>query len=202
MEQEKLLKVLKTRGFKPALFASAEEAAQYVLSLIPAGASVGAGGSVTLTKMKLLERLAAAGHEVYSHATVAEEKRGEVYQLASRADWYISSANALSMSGEIVNIDGAANRVSALSFGVKNIIYVIGRNKITPDLTSALERARHKAAPPNAARLNKKTPCAVTGECAFCNSPDCICNVTTIMHHPTKYQSAVHVLIVDEDLGY
>ena len=104
--------------------------------------------------------------------------------------------------GELVNIDGAANRVSALCFGVKKIVYIIGINKIAPTLGAALDRASNIAAPLNAKRLNKKTPCAVTGKCSHCNSPDCICNVTAITHHPTKYQTEVHVVIAGENLGY
>ena len=139
---------------------------------------------------------------MYSHSTVPESERSVVYQKAGSADWYITSANAVTEGGELVNIDGAANRVSALCFGVKKIVYIIGKNKIAPTLEAAIYRAKNVAAPLNAKRLNKKTPCAVTGRCHDCNSPDCICNVTTITHHPTKYQTEVHVVIAGEDLGY
>ena len=202
MDIEKVLKNLKRRGFLPAYFESGKKAAGYVCSLIPAGESVGSGGSMTIASLGILERLAEGGHKVYAHSLVPESERGNVYQKAGGADWYITSANAVTEGGEIVNIDGAANRVSALCFGVKKIIYIIGVNKITPALGEAIDRAKNIAAPLNAKRLNKKTPCTVTGRCSDCNSPDCICNVTTITHHPTKYQTEVHVVIAGENLGY
>lgn len=202
MDTQKLLKNLKTRGFIPAYFESGKEAAAYVCSLIADGESVGSGGSVTIASLGILQTLVERGNKVYSHSTVPESERSVVYQKAGSADWYITSANAVTEGGELVNIDGAANRVSALCFGVKKIIYIIGKNKIAPTLEAAIYRAKNVAAPLNAKRLNKKTPCAVTGRCHDCNSPDCICNVTTITHHPTKYQTEVHVVIAGEDLGY
>ena len=201
MDREKLSKALARRGFKPYFFDNAAQAAEFVLKLIPDGASVGSGGSVSVAQTGLLPELAKT-RAVYAHSVVPEEKRGAVYQAAAQAEWYVTSANAVTEDGELVNIDGAANRVGALCFGVPNIVYIVGVNKLTPDLTAAIERARNVAAPLNAKRLNKKTPCAVTGKCAYCNSPDCICNVTTIMHHPTKYQKAVYVLVVEQNLGY
>lgn len=202
MDVNTLLKNLSRRGFKSAYFEGAKEACDYICSLIPVKDSVGSGGSVTISSMHLPERLIDEGHTVYAHSTIPESERGRVYQLAGEADWYISSANALTEGGELVNIDGAANRVSALCFGVKKIVYIIGINKIAPTLGAALDRASNIAAPLNAKRLNKKTPCAVTGKCSHCNSPDCICNVTAITHHPTKYQAEVHVVIAGENLGY
>ena len=202
MDREKLSEALARRGFKPYFFDNAAQAAEFVLKLIPNGASVGSGGSVTITSLGILQTLAERGNKVYSHSTVPESERSVVYQKAGSADWYITSANAVTEGGELVNIDGAANRVSALCFGVKKIVYIIGKNKIAPTLEAAIYRAKNVAAPLNAKRLNKKTPCAVTGRCHDCNSPDCICNVTTITHHPTKYQTEVHVVIAGEDLGY
>ena len=130
------------------------------------------------------------------------QKRESIYKLAGSADWYVSSTNALSEEGDFVNIDGTANRIAALAFGVKNILYVLGTNKIAPDLASAIDRARNVAAPPNAVRCNKNTPCATSGQCCYCDSEDCICNATLISHHPTKYQENVYVVIIDEILGY
>lgn len=202
MDMNKILKNLKIRGFIPAYFESGAEAADYVCSLIREGESVGSGGSMTIASLHILERLVQSGHKVYAHSAVPESERGDVYQKAGKADWYLTSANAMAEGGELVNIDGAANRVSALCFGVKKIVYIIGINKIAPTLGAALDRASNIAAPLNAKRLNKKTPCAVTGKCSHCNSPDCICNVTAITHHPTKYQTEVHVVIAGENLGY
>lgn len=193
---------LSIRGFIPVYIGSAAEAADYVVNLIGSGATVGMGGSMTAVQMHLPEKLIEAGNTVYSHSTVPAEQRDDVYRLAANAQWYLSSANAITQGGDIINIDGAANRVSALAYGVKNIVYVIGVNKITADIESGIERIRNVASPLNTRRLGKKTPCAVTGKCSYCNSPDCICNVTTIMHHPTRHQNKVYVIIIGEELGY
>ena len=132
----------------------------------------------------------------------ALERLPETADFTEVAEEIKKTSFKITRAGELVNIDGAANRVSALAFGVKNVIYVVGINKICPTLEDALDRASNVAAPLNAKRLNKRTPCAVTGKCSKCNSPDCICNVTAITHHPTKYQSNVYVIVVGENLGY
>ncbi|MDE6473758.1 MAG: lactate utilization protein [Clostridia bacterium] len=202
MQIQNLLNNLTKRGFKPHYFDARKDALDFVLNLIPQGASVGIGGSMTVKELGLDNMLAKRGNSVYSHSLVSPELRDKVYQLAGSADWYISSANALSEEGDVVNIDGSANRISALAFGVKNILYVLGSNKISPDLASAIDRARNIAAPPNAKRLNKNTPCATSGQCCLCDSEDCICNATLISHHPTRYQENVYIVIIGESLGY
>lgn len=193
---------LKKRGFLPYYFDSSKEAVDFVLELIPENESVGIGGSMTVTGLELDKKLQQKGVTVYSHSLVSPELKNKVYQLANSADWYLSSTNALTESGDFVNIDGSANRISALCFGVKKVIYVLGVNKITPDIESAISRVRNVAAPLNTRRLNKNTPCATSGECCYCDSPDCICNATLISHHPTKYQEKVYVIIINENLGY
>ena len=202
MEIQHVIDNLARKGFKPKYFDSQKDAVDFILHLIPTSSSIGIGGSMTIKQLGLDSKLFEKGNVVYSHSLVAEEQRNKVYQLAAGADWYLSSANALSESGDLVYIDGAANRISALAFGVKNILYVLGVNKITPDLQSAIDRVRNVAAPPNAKRLNKNTPCAKVGKCCLCNSPDCICNATLITHHPTRYQENVYVVIIGESLGY
>ena len=167
MQIQKVLTNLTKRGFKPFYFEDRKEALDFVLNLIPQNASVGVGGSMTIKQLELDNLLAKRGNTVYSHSLVSPELRDKVYQLACSSDWYLSSTNALSEEGDFVNIDGSANRISALSFGVKNILYVLGNNKISPDLESAIDRARNIAAPPNAKRLNKNTPCATSGQCCM-----------------------------------
>ncbi|MDE6275862.1 MAG: lactate utilization protein [Clostridia bacterium] len=202
MDIKKVMNNLTKRGFKPFYFESRKEALDFILDTIPQNASVGMGGSMTVKELDLDNMLYKRGNTIYSHSLVAPEQRQNVYQLAGSADWYVSSTNALSEQGDFVNIDGSANRISALAFGVKNILYVLGANKIAPDLASAIDRARNIAAPPNAKRLNKNTPCATSGQCSLCDSDDCICNATLISHHPTRYQENVYVVIIGETLGY
>ena len=192
----------KLRGFIPHV-AEKEQVNALVESLIGAEPkTIGSGGSMTLHDLGTLFGLAAKGHKVYSYDTVSDEERPTMYQRAAKADWFVSSANAITTSGDIVNIDGTANRVAPLLFGVPNIIYVFGVNKIVDTLDEAIDRVRNHACPLNARRLNKNTPCAITGKCSMCNSADCICNVTTIVHHPTRLQAQVHLIIVPEQLGY
>lgn len=193
MDFSNLSKKLAHRGFIPVICKDKAEATQKILSLVPVDQTVGTGGSVTLAQLDVKTALAARGNVFFDR---------NAYQSAAHADWFLSSANALTEGGDIVNIDGSANRVSSLIFGVPNVIYAVGKNKIVKDLDAAIERIRNYTCHLNAVRLGKTTPCAVTGKCAYCTGKECMCNVTTIVHHPTRYQEKVYVLLIDEDLGY
>ncbi len=199
---DKIFDNAKKRGFVPHI-ANADEVNDLVCSLIgDAPVKIGSGGSMTLKALGTLSALVDKGHTVYSYDTVKDEDRDRLYQLAAGADWFISSANAVTERCDIVNIDGTTNRVAPLIFGVPDIIYVVGSNKLVPDLQAAEKRIRDHACHLNAVRLGRKTPCAFTGKCSYCDSPDCMCNVTTIVHHPTKLQKQVHLILVREQLGY
>ena len=130
---------------------------------------------------------------------------GDFYEMfgadARTASVYVTSANALAETGEIVNIDGNGNRVSSTIFGHETVYFVVGENKITSDLPSAWDRARNIAAPKNAARLGKNTPCAADGVCHDCQSPQCICSVITVHRRKPSSCNAV-VILVHESLGY
>lgn len=197
-----LSKKLAARGFIPVICADGKAAADKILELIPVDDTVGAGGSVTLNQLNIPELLTQRGTTLYSHSTVSEELKNRVYQLAASAKWYLASANAITENGEIVNTDGSANRVSSLIFGVPNIIYAVGKNKIVKDFDAAVDRIRNYTCHLNAVRLGKSTPCAITGKCGNCTGKECMCNVTTIVHHPTRYQDKVYILLIDEELGY
>lgn len=202
MQIEKTLDNLTRKGFKPFYFKDRESAVEFILNLIPQTSSVGFGGSMTVRELSLDRRLAERGNTVYSSDTISAELKNKLHQLANSSEWYVSSTNALTEGGDFVNIDGTANRISALAYGIKNIVYVLGVNKITPDLDSAIERIRNHACPLNTRRLNKNTPCATSGQCCYCDSDDCICNATLISHHPTRLQENVYAIIIDETLGY
>ncbi|MDE5990345.1 MAG: lactate utilization protein [Clostridia bacterium] len=202
MQIEQTLDNLKRKGFKPFYFQDRESAVNFILDLIPKTSSVGFGGSMTVKELALDFRLAKQGNKVYSYDTISPDLKDRLHQLAGSSDWYISSTNALTEGGDFVNIDGTANRISALAYGVKNIVYVLGVNKITADLDSAIDRIRNHACHLNAKRLNKNTPCATSGQCCYCDSEDCICNATLISHHPTRLQENVYAIIINETLGY
>lgn len=193
---------LKAKGFIPSYFESEKEAIDYAMSLIDSNQTVGSGGSMTIKSLGLLNKLKERGNIIYHTDFFPNDDRKELYRKAGEADFYLSSANAITQGGDIVNIDGTANRVSALIYGCKNVMYLVGINKICADLDSAIDRVRNVASPLNTKRLNKKTPCAITGKCSYCNSPDCICNTTVISHHPTTKQENVYVIIINKELGY
>lgn len=202
MEINKVVENLKVRGFEPFYFESRDEAIDKIVEIIGHDKSVGFGGSMTVHELELMDILENEGNNILSHSKVSPEERDHVYQLAQSANFYISSTNALTEQGELVNIDGTANRVATFTFGVKNIIFVLGVNKITKDVTSAINRIRNYVAPKNCVRLHRNTPCATLGHCVNCNSDDCICNTTVISHHPTSKQDHVYVIIINEELGY
>lgn len=190
------------RGFKFSFYENCDDAINYILSLIPSGSSIGFGGSVSVKESGLLDALINSNKYKLLHRDLCKNlNQEELYKQMHNADWYITSTNALCETGDMVNIDGRANRVAAMLNGPKNIIIFCGINKIVPDIEKGIERTRNIASPPNCIRLNKKTPCAVTGHCSYCNSPDTICKATVIQHHPTT-DSTVYIILVNKNLGY
>lgn len=204
MAMEKLIKLqeaLRAKGYIAEVCETKEEAAAYIDSQIDHRV-VGIGGSQTVAQMKLFDRLA-SHNEVFWHDEKPEGMTVmETRQAATRAEVYISSVNAISMDGVIVNIDNTGNRVAAISFGPDKVFLVIGENKVAEDYDSALFRARNVAAPKNAKRLNRKTPCALTGDkCYDCKSPERICrNLSVLWNRPAGIE--YHVVLINEELGY
>lgn len=187
-QMEKAAKGLEKRGFEVAFASSREEAARLVMKEAESAASVGWGGSETIKALGVRDQLSAADKEIRDHAL--------------EMDLFLLSANALLTDGRIVNIDGRGNRVAASISGPKRVVYVIGRNKVVEGgVDEAIARIRKCACPPNCRRLGKRTPCALTGVCADCNSPDRICKVIAIFERrPTATPTLV--ILVDEELGY
>ena len=195
MAFETVKKNLEARGFSVSTFSTAAEAAAYLDSAID-GTTVDIGGSMTVQQMGLHEKLA-AHNEVHWHWTDGPEARAK----AAHADVYITSANGLTENGEVINIDGAGNRVASTLYGHKRVYFIIGRNKLAPTYDEALWRARNIAAPKNAQRLGKKTPCAVKGDrCYDCKSPDRICRGLVVLWGPSMGVET-EIVLVDEDLG-
>ena len=194
---EKTRKNLEGRGFRVHRFASGAEAAEFLVQTLH-GTSIGIGGSVTIDTLGVYDRLCGSNEVLWHWKNHAPETR----ERAGKAETYLCSANGVSENGEIVNIDGKCNRVAATLFGPKRCIFVCGVNKLRPDLQSAIERARNIAAPLNAKRLNKKTPCAVDGRCHNCKSPERICRAMVIhMGVPSGFESC-EVVLIGEKLGY
>lgn len=196
MDYALLKKNFENHRFHTLYFETKEEAAAYLKETIK-GKTVGFGGSITSQEMGLYELLG-ENNEVYWHWKTPGR---ETYEKAMTADVYILSANGVSETGELINIDGTGNRVAASIYGPGKVCYIVGRNKIAPDIPSAIKRAKDIAAAKNAVRLNRNTPCAVTGVCHNCNSPDRICSATVIVERPGTGME-IEILFVNEDLGY
>ena len=191
----KVEQALRQRGYTVHVFETGAEAADYLNGAID-GVSVGIGGSVTVQQLGLYDRLA-QHNQVYWHWQGGPEQRDK----AAGADVYLTSANGLAETGEILNIDGAGNRVASTLYGHKKVYFVIGANKLAPTRDEALWRARNIAAPRNAQRLGKKTPCAVKGDkCYDCKSPDRICRGLVELWGPMMGMET-EVILVGEDLG-
>lgn len=197
-DMEKTGKNLEGRGFRVHRFASGVEAAEFLVQTLH-GTSIGIGGSVTIDTLGVYDRLCGSNEVFWHWKNHAPETR----ERAGKAETYLCSANGVSENGEIVNIDGFGNRVAGTIYGPERVFLVVGRNKIAPDLTGAIDRARNIAAPLNARRLNRHTPCAV-GEprCHDCRSPEKVCGVMTVFFMPPTSIKEFHVILVDETLGY
>lgn len=198
MNRELLRKNFEAHGFQTSFFETKDEAVNYLTAQLT-GTEVAFGGSVTLQEMGLAEALK-KNNEVVWHWLAPGM---DTLKKAREAKIYITSANGVSQTGELVNIDGTGNRVSQTLFGPEKTYFVIGKNKICPDLQAALNYAKNVAAPKNALRLNRKTPCAANGgdRCYHCNSPEKICHATVILEQPCGTMK-VEVVFVNEILGY
>ena len=198
----KVIKNLARRNIEACYCPTAREAVEKLLEMIPSGSSVTWGGSMSIRDIGIPAAFAEAGkYEVYDRDKAPDRAATtEIYLKAFSCDYYLSSANAITEDGVIVNIDGTGNRVAAITFGPRNIIFVIGMNKLTQDVDSALARARSLAAPVNTARFDIQTPCKLDGVCHNCLSDDCICNYIHYLRHSPKGKHKV--ILVGESLGY
>ena len=201
MDFTKLKENLTNNGFKVSVFDNKEAATEYLNKTIN-GFTVGIGGSMTIKAMDLYNILG-KHNQVFWHW---EEKEGfskdEIYREAQKADVYFSSVNGVAETGEMINIDGSGNRVSAIQYGHKKVYLIIGNNKVAADYDKALFRARNIAAPLNAQRLKKNTPCAINGtKCFDCQSPDRICRgLSVLWKKPSNCE--YEVVLINEPLGY
>lgn len=199
---ERMIKNLKRRNMEAFYCKTSEETIQKVLELIPDGSSITWGGSMTIRDMGLPDALRKKGtYEVLDRDLVeGNEEKVQMYVRAFTTDVYLSSANAISEDGVIVNIDGNGNRVAAITWGPKKVIFIIGLNKVAQTVEAALARARSTASPINAARFDIKTPCQVDGVCHNCNSPESICNYVHFLRNSPYGKHTV--ILVGENLGY
>ncbi len=199
MDLQKAMETFRKKGFAVTYFETAADAADYLAASI-SGKTVGIGGSVTIDQLDIYDRLR-ENNTVYWHWKT-DDKQTRID--ASNAEVYLTSANAISETGEIVNIDGSGNRVAATLYNREKVVFIAGVNKLTPDLESAMHRARNVAAPLNARRLNMNTPCAKAKEmkCYDCAVKDRICSGIVTIVWPMRGVKETEIVLVGEELGY
>jgi hypothetical protein len=199
---ETAIKALVRRNYDARLARTREEAVELVLSVIPPEAEVGCGGSATVRQLGLLERMRERGNTVWAHeAEMSFDEALQVRRRAMQSQYYLSSSNAITLEGELVNTDGIGNRVAAMIFGPPTVIVVAGANKLVADLDEAFIRIQEVAAPANATRYNLDLPCVKRGSCYECESSLSICCVTTILHRKPMLAD-FKVILVPEELGF
>ena len=195
----KVIAGLKSRNMEGIYAASKEEALKTALSLIPEGSSVTMGGSMSVHEIGLSTALK-EGNYNFIDRDAYEDKRAAML-MAYDADFFLSSCNALTDDGVLVNIDGNSNRVSAIAQGPRHVLFIVGMNKVCSDLDHAMKRARTVAAPTNAQRFGLKTPCSAKGTCFDCKSPDTICCQFLITRY-SRHEGRITVILVNDELGY
>ncbi|SDH41356.1 Uncharacterised ACR, YkgG family COG1556 [Pseudobutyrivibrio sp. 49] len=196
---QKVIKGLESRNMSGYYASNKEEALKKALELIPEGSSISMGGAMSAHEIGLVEALK-EGEYHFIDRDAATDKRAAMLSTYD-ADYFLSSANAITEDGVMINIDGNANRVSAIAQGPKHVIFIVGMNKVCPDVDSAIKRARNVAAPINAQRFGLSTPCAKTGSCMDCKSPDTIC-CQFLMTRYSRHEGRIHVILVNDNLGF
>jgi hypothetical protein len=200
---ETTIRNLEKHGFQAKWFPTKTAAAEFIMDAVKDCATIGVAGTHTVRALGIIEPLTEAGKRFVDHwrFQVGTPEELECRKEQTRVDAFLSSSNAITMTGEIVNRDGCGNRINAMTFGPGKVIIVVGRNKLVADLDAAIARIEEVAAPIRAMSLKRKTPCVSTGHCMDCDSPERICRITSIIHRKPIF-THITVVIVDEDMGY
>lgn len=197
------MKNLEKRHFECHYCKTAQEAVKLASELVPSDSTVSFGGSMTLAESGMADILKQRSDITLLDRSKAgsPEEIKEIYHKSLNADYYFMSSNAITVEGELVNIDGTGNRVGALIYGPEHVIILAGMNKVSPSLEEAVSRVKNVASPLNANRLSRNTPCAATGLCSDCLSPDCICSHTVITRKSAP-EKRIKIILIGEPLGY
>lgn len=199
---ERTMQNLESNNMKAYYAPTAKYALELVKELLPTGSTVACGGSMSLDESGILSLLQSGEYNFLDRSTAqTPEEIAEIYRKSFSADCYLTSCNAVTEQGELYNVDGNSNRVAAMCYGPDSVICVVGCNKIVQNLEQAKARVEAMAAPANACRLQRKTPCATTGRCEHCHSPERIC-CTTVIHSYQRTPNRIKVILVGEPLGY
>lgn len=199
---KRVVKALEARNMEACFVKTKEEALKKALELIPEGSSVSWGGTMSASEIGLPDALHKGNYVVYDRdlRETPEEKR-EVMLQAFDCDFFLGSVNALSADGVFVNVDGNANRVAAYAYGPRNVLLIVGMNKVVKTQEDAMSRARNEASPINAQRFGIHTPCVINGSCFDCKSEECICCQIMITRF-SRIPKRIKVILVDENLGF
>ena len=197
-----IIKNLEKRQMKGYYCPDKESAIKKALELIHKVASICYGGYMTIIENGLLDEIQNVNYNliIRENATNLDEQK-KLYSEICSSDYFLMSTNAITLNGELINIDGRGNRVAFLCFGPQNVLILAGMNKVVTDVESGFKRARDIAAPPNAIRLDRKTPCAITGKCEDCYSPDCMCSQFVVTRR-SGIPNRIKVILIGEELGY
>ncbi len=196
---QKIIKGLESRNMKGFYAHSKAEALKIALEIIPDGSTVTMGGSVSAREIGLVDAMK-LGNYKFIDRDLSDNKRAAAL-AAYDVDVFLASCNAMTEDGVLVNIDGNANRVSAIAYGPKKVVFIVGMNKVCKDVDSAMKRARNVAAPVNAQRFGLDTPCSKTGSCMDCRSPDTICCQFLITRY-SRHDDRIFVILVNDNLGF
>ena len=196
---QKVIKGLQSRNMSGYYAANREEALKIALNLIPEGSTATMGGCVSAAEIGLVTALKEGNYNFIDRNEIADKRAAML--AAYDADVFLSSCNAMTDDGVMINIDGNSNRVSAIAQGPKKVIFIVGMNKVCSDVDSAMKRARNVAAPTNAPRFGLSTPCSKTGACMNCKSPDTICCQFLITRF-SRHEGRIHVILVNDNLGF
>ena len=198
----RVVKALESRNMEAYYVKTKEAALAKALELIPEGSSISWGGTMSAQEIGLTDALHKGKYDVYDREQVeTREEKEKIAHQALNCDFFIGSTNALSEDGVLVNVDGNANRVAAFAYGPKNVLLIVGMNKVVKTEADAMSRARNEAAPINAQRFGVNTPCVKNGSCFNCKSPQCICWQILITRF-SKVPKRTKIILVDENLGF
>jgi L-lactate utilization protein LutB len=199
---KEMVEVLKEKGYISYYAENKEEAKKKILKLIPEGSSISVGGSETLGAMNIIEEFRSEKYKFFDrYKKMPYEELYEIYRQSLLSDYFVSSTNAITRNGQLVNTDSSGNRVASMIIGPKKVIIVVGANKVVDNLDEALKRIK-KIAPMNATRVGHKAPCVQTGRCMQCEVQGSVCNYTGIIENGRKEAGRISVIMVAEELGF
>ncbi len=199
MLAQKVIKGLESRNMTGYYAADKDAALAQALQIIPQGSSIAMGGAMSAHEIGLVDALKSGDYQFLDRDAASDPRAAML--AAYDADFFLASANAITEDGILVNIDGNSNRVSAIAQGPHKVVFIVGMNKVCDDLDGAMKRARNVAAPINAQRFGLSTPCAKTGACFDCKSPDTICCQFLITRF-SRHEGRIHVILVNDNLGF